>query len=253
MAWQRTSNLYKPRASAPFKVSRSKIDLFLECPRCFYFDRRSGVSRPSLPGFSLNSAVDHLLKKEFDLLREKGQAHELMKRYGVDAIPYRHEELDVWRENFVGKQVHHKPTNFIVFGAVDDLWINTNQELIVVDYKSTSTEKEVTLEGEWKQGYKRQLEIYQWLFRESGFSVSETAYIVYANAAKNRERFDGKLEFVLTLHPHTGDTSWIEPALLKMKHILDAPHAPESSPTCAYCEYRRNAAAHEVQPGQLML
>jgi hypothetical protein len=54
-----------------YKISRSKIELFTECPRCFYLEVVKGVKRPSMPGFSLNSAVDELLKKEFDILREQ--------------------------------------------------------------------------------------------------------------------------------------------------------------------------------------
>ncbi len=252
MAWT-GSRVYVPSSIAPFKLSRSKIDLYHECPRCFYLDRRLGVSRPSMPGFSLNSAVDALLKKEFDLLRKAGQKHELMVRYGVDALPFVHKDLDTWRENFIGKQVLHKETNLLVFGAVDDLWINSKQELIVVDYKSTSTEKEISLDDQWKQGYKRQLEIYQWIFRASGFRVSDTAYIVYANAGKNRPKFDGKLEFALTLHAHTGDDSWVEPMLRQIKTCLDAAQAPEADPTCEYCAYRSHAAPHEHHMGQLLL
>ena len=51
---------------APFKFSRSKVELFMECPKCFYIDRVKGVSRPSGFTFSLNNAVDALFKKEFD-------------------------------------------------------------------------------------------------------------------------------------------------------------------------------------------
>ncbi len=253
MAWNSGSRLYNPDSSTPFKVSRSKIDLFRECPRCFYLDRRLGVARPSMPGFSLNSAVDALLKKEFDLLRSSGQAHELITRYGIDALPFQHKDIDVWRENFTGKQVHHKKTNFIVFGAIDDLWINSKKELIVVDYKSTSTEKEISLDDQWKVGYKKQLEVYQWLFRASGFSVSDTAYIVYANASKSRAQFDGKLEFVLTLHSHKGDDSWVEPTLTAMKKVLDAGSPPESSPGCEYCIYRKKASQSDAPQGQLHL
>lgn len=86
----RTSNLYNPNGAEPFKISRSKIDLFLACPRYFYIDRRLGVGR--LPGFpfSLNVAVDTLLKKEFDYHRVNQSAHPLMKQYGVDAVPFRY-------------------------------------------------------------------------------------------------------------------------------------------------------------------
>lgn len=35
----RTKNLFDPKSKTPFKLSRSKIDLFLNCPRYFYLDR----------------------------------------------------------------------------------------------------------------------------------------------------------------------------------------------------------------------
>ena len=61
---KRKSYLYTPGSLSPFRLSRSKIDLFLNCPKCFYFDRRLGVGQPPGYPFSLNSAVDKLLKKE---------------------------------------------------------------------------------------------------------------------------------------------------------------------------------------------
>ena len=119
---QRVKNLYDPQSKEPFKLSRSKIELFLECAKCFYLDRRLGVGRPPGYPFSLNSAVDALLKKEFDLHRAKNKAHPLMAEYGLDLVPYEHEMMDEWRENFKGLQFHHKPTNFIITGAIDDVW-----------------------------------------------------------------------------------------------------------------------------------
>ncbi len=179
---QRTKNLYDPKSKTPFKLSRSKIELFLECPRCFYIDRRLGVGRPPGYPFTLNSAVDALLKKEFDVHRAAGTRHPLMEKYSVDAIPAKHPNINMWRENFKGVQYHHQPTNLIITGAIDDLWINPKSEYIVVDYKATAKEEDITLlDKEWHDGYKRQMEMYQWLIRKNGFPVSDTGYFVYAN------------------------------------------------------------------------
>jgi hypothetical protein len=46
---QRTKGLYDSKSLDPFKLSRSKLELFIDCPRCFYLDRKMGVGRP--PGF----------------------------------------------------------------------------------------------------------------------------------------------------------------------------------------------------------
>ena len=239
---RRISNLYNPKFDKPFRISRSKIDLFLECPRCFYLDRRLGLSRPSMPGWALNSAVDQLLKNEFDLLRKKRESHELMKKYGIDAIPFDHPDLPEWRDDyyrFKGASVIHKPTNLEICGIVDDVWINKNEELLIVDYKATSTTKEISLEDEYKQAYKRQMEIYQWIFRQMGFRVNNTGYFVFANAGKNRPKFDGRLEFEIKIIPHRGDDSWAEPTIIKIKECLDSENIPHPSPDCEYCEYRK--------------
>jgi len=172
-----------------FKLSRSKIDLFLNCPRCFYLDRRLGVGRPPMFPYTLNSAVDALLKKEFDIHRSKGEAHPMMEHYKIDAIPFKHEKMDEWRNNFTGIQYLHKPTNLLIFGAIDDIWINPDKELIIVDYKSTSKDGDINLDADWQIGYKRQMEIYQWLFRKNDFKVSNIGYFVYANGIKDKEAF----------------------------------------------------------------
>lgn len=245
MPYIRTRNLYNPESTEPFKLSRSKVSNFLACPRCFYLDRRLGIGTPSIPGYTLNSAVDALLKKEFDILRKQGRAHDLMKAYHVDAVPYDHPDIDTWRNNFTGMQYLDKKTNLIIFGAVDDVWIDNKGKLIIVDYKSTSSEKEVSLEDEWKQWYKIQMEIYQWLFQKNGFKVSDTGYFVYANAGKNRPSFDGVLEFKLTLLPYKGDTSWVNGVISDIKKCLDSDTIPDADPDCEYCTYR--SAAEKVE------
>lgn len=242
----KANHLYQPGRTLPFRLSRSKIDLFSECPRCFYLDRRLGVGRPSLPGFSLNDAVDHLLKNEFDLLRKKGQAHELMEKYHIDAVPCDHPDLPVWRDDgnrFTGAKVLHTETNFWVDGIIDDVWQNREGELLIVDYKATSTVREISLEDKYKQGYKRQIEIYQWIFRQLGFKVSATGYFVFANAGKNRPSFDGRLEFELSIIAHRGDISWVEPRLLEIKRCLEAPVPPSPAAACEYCVYREAVQA----------
>lgn len=235
---KKTRNLFSPDSEEPFVVSRSGIDLFVQCPRCFYLDKRLGVARPPGFPFSLNSAVDTLLKKEFDSHRAKGSAHPLMKTYGIDAVPYSHRELDAWRDSLRrGIKYHHEKTNLILRGGVDDVWINPAGELHIVDYKATSKSTEVTLDAEWQDGYKRQMEIYQWLFRNNGFKVSPVGYFVYCNGNADKEAFDAKLEFDVKIIPYTGDDSWIETVITKLHKCLVSENIPEPGNDCDYCAY----------------
>lgn len=247
------SGYYKPHrkpdwnyGGPKWRLSRSKLDLFLNCPRCFYIDNKLGTARPPGFPFNLNSAVDHLLKKEFDIHRKGKTAHPLMTRYGLDMVPLDHPDMDVWRENFKGMEFKHKASGLTISGAIDDIWVTPKGELVIVDYKSTSKDEEITeLDQEWQIGYKRQMEIYQWLFRQSGFKVSDTGYFVYANGLKDKKVFDGKLEFDVTLVPYTGKDTWVEDSILKAKACLDSEEVPAVGVDCDYCTYRK--AARDVQ------
>jgi hypothetical protein len=221
-----------------WKLSRSKIDLFLECPRCFYLDNKLGVKRvPGFP-FSINSAVDYLLKQEFDGHRAKGEQHPLQKEYGIDARPVAHEALDEWRRNFGGVRYLHQPTGFLVTGAIDDLWINGQGEYLVVDYKATAKDEAVkALDQEWQNGYKRQMEVYQWLLRRNGLLVSNLGYFVYCTGKMDRQAFDKRIDFDVNLIEHRGDDSWVEKTLLAIKKCLDDETIPESGNGCDHCAY----------------
>jgi len=239
---QRKRNLFSPTSIKPYKLSRSKIDSYLKCPRCFYLDRRCGVTPPGSYAYTLNNAVDVLLKKEFDQYRIKNKQHPLCVKYEVDAVPFSHPNLNDWRMFQRGIQYLHKPSNFLVTGAIDDIWVKPNGKLIIVDYKATSIKGEVSLEN--RGYYKTQMEIYQWLFMKNGFPVSRTGYFVYCNGNKERDSLDGKLEFKITLLPYNGDTSWVEDVLLEIKDCLMSDIIPESSESCGYCKYRNAVKSH---------
>ncbi|MSU54293.1 MAG: hypothetical protein EXS48_00435 [Candidatus Staskawiczbacteria bacterium] len=239
---KRKANLYKVGQKETFNVSRSKIDFFLECPQCFWLDRRLGITRPEMPGWSLNSAVDALLKNEFDLLREQKKPHQLMIQAGIDAVPFSHPDLAIWRDDFnkkLGATFLHQKTNLNICGIVDDVWQNTKTgELHIVDYKSTSTNYPISLDSQYKLGYKRQMEIYQWIFKKMGHKVSPIGYFFFANGQKNLPAFNGRLEFKNSIIPYHGNDEWIEPAILEIKKCLDSDNIPESGKNCQHCAYR---------------
>ena len=242
---KKTRGIFNPDSKDPFRISRSKIDLFLSCPRCFYLDRRLGLTRPPGFPFNLNTAVDTLLKKEFDIHRVKKTAHPFMEKYGIDAIPFQHDKIDEWRNNWKGVQHLFEPTNFLVTGAIDDVWVNPKKELIVVDYKATSKKTEVSLDADWQITYKRQVEIYQWLLRKSGFRVSNTAYFVYCNGITDKKAFDQKIEFDVKVLPYEGSTDWIDGTLGDIHDCLVGENIPEMNQDCDYCLYRKELAKTE--------
>lgn len=241
--WTERNKPYEPGQPAAFKLSRSKIELFTQCPRCFWLDVRLKIKRPDGPPFQINKAVDELLKKEFDGYRLKGQPHPLMVDNQIKAVPMQHVDLDKWRHNFTGVSALHHTTNLYIFGAIDDIWVDADGQVFVVDYKATAKATEVSLDADWQVSYKRQMEIYQWLLRQNGLLVSDTAYFVYTNGRLDRDGFFDKIEFRTKVIPYDGDDSWVEPAIVKMKATMDgdmpAIGTAAMGGECDYCTYAR--------------
>ena len=244
----RKTSIYSPGQNESFKISRSKFSNFIDCKRCFYLDRVKGLQEPSMPGWSLNTTVDDLLKKEFDFYREKKKPHPIFKDYNLNFIPYEHEDIDRWRDSLKGGISYlDKETNLILQGGVDDVWfdLDTNQ-LVVADYKAQSSkydvERESYLASQYHQGYKMQMDIYVHILRQMGFEVSNTTYFMVCNGIKTKDNFNAKMDFDITLVDYESNTNWIEKKITEMKATLESNETPKRNPYCENCAYLEQGA-----------
>ena len=222
------------------KLSRSAIEQYLNCKRCFVLVYKHKVRLKTLP-FTLNSAVDNLCKNEFDYYRERQEPHPLFIKYNIDAVPFKHPEMDTWRNNFQGVSYIDENHGLKFYGAVDDVWVRPDGELILSDVKSTSKNifnwEDTWQKYEYPKGYKRQLEMYQWLFRKNGFKVSDKAYLVYYNGLKNEPMFNQVLKFELHLVELQCNDNWVDTTLVDAKQMLERDEYPQGSKNCETCQY----------------
>ena len=251
----RHRGIYKPDHESPYEVSRSRIEAFINCPACFWLDRVKGVKFPGMPPFLLNSATDTLLKKDFDQYRELQKPHPFMERNGLShLVPFQHADFHSWTQSLqLGFRTYHESSNLIIGGGLDDVWHDPKtNELFLVDYKSTAGKRSedlsklepITLEGRWKEGYKRQMDMYQWIMNEKtkedlkDFKVSNVGYFVYVNGDQHFE--DGMLRkdedkadmsFDVQLLTYKGNHDWVEKEILNLKQCLEADQCPEHAQT----------------------
>jgi len=241
---QRIRNLYDE--NKPYRLSRSQLENFLQCQRCFHIDRKLGVSRPAGYPFSLNNAVDKLFKTEFDHHREQQTVHPSFAENGIDAVPFQHPDIDKWRNSLTqGFEYQLPETNITACGGIDDIVLNrTTGKVSIVDYKATSKDGEVSLDAPWQDAYKRQMEIYQYLAEKEGLPVCKTGYFVYANGISTEPAFENQLKFKTKLIPYEGDFSWVEQAFVAAYQCLQSKKIPASSPTCQHCQYIAHVNRH---------
>jgi hypothetical protein len=226
------------------QISRSKLDLFLECPRCFYEDLVRRNPRPSGPSFTLNIAVDELFKREFDVYRARREPHPLFATVDLDAVPLADPRMDAWRTNFTGVRWLDEETGWTLCGAVDDVWLGADGRVMVADYKATSKAEDPSTESLYPS-YRRQMDIYQFLLAQQGLEVSDRAWFVYANGLKTENGFNDVLRFRTTLVPYDGDRSWVLDAFRTAVGIVTGVVLPDPNPDCEWCRFvtRRSESA----------
>lgn len=223
------------------QLSRTKIELFVNCPRCLYLDVARGIPRPSGPPFTLNNAVDSLMKAEFDRYRASGEPHPLFATVGLDAVPFPHPDLARWRHNFTGVRWLDDQTGWTLFGAVDDVWKARTGELIVADYKATARAEMPTAKNLYPS-YRRQMDVYQFLVRRQDFEVSDRGWFVYTNGDGRAGGFGDKLCFTTSMVPYDGNDAWVLDAFRRAVATVEGGALPRPGESCNYCAYVASAS-----------
>lgn len=222
------------------KLSRSKVELFCECPRCFYLEVKLGIKRPPGFPFTLNAGIDRLLKTEFDGYRATQMQHPLQTVAGPNVVPLNDTRMNQWRTNTKGVTYFHQPHDTEYYGSIDDLWIDrATGQCFVVDYKATAKKEAVTELPDWAVGYRRQMEFYQWLLRRNGMDCSDTGYFVYTNGNAYAPAFNNTMEFDTRVIAYQGNDAWVEPTLEALQLCLKGAKVPMNNAGCDWCKYQK--------------
>ena len=230
--------------SSTLKISRSGLKLFLDCPRCFWLDIHHKVKRPPGYPYALSAAVDYLVKREFDGYREKGELPPVLKNAGIqDAKLYTGDNLAEWRNNFKGISYFDESLNAILYGAVDDILEFSDGSLAVVDYKSSGS-KEITI----YEDYRRQMEIYNYILKQSGYQTYPEAYFVFYQVIKEGETgFKNALKFKEEVRSIVLNLDWVGDAFTRAVEVARSSEIPIDAPKnnhCDHCHYVEMASKH---------
>ena len=230
-------------------VSRTAWESFIRCKKCFYLERKLKVRPIGMPGYPINSRVDTLLKAEFDIYRKKQEPHPIFRKNKLNFVPYKMEEqkLKDFRNNFKGVRAKSIKTNFIIYGSIDDIWLNKDtEEGVILDYKATSTKENinyVTSSKVYHKSYLRQLDFYAYLLKLNNFKVFKTGYWILCNARDiDQKTFGDKLNFKIDLISYDVKTDYIEDTLVELEKCYNSNKIPASSPFCDVCRGQKETS-----------
>ena len=232
--------LYSCNSSRPFKLSRTKIDLFFECRRCFFFDQKFGIKRPHGTPLVLSNRIVDDFKKELNICRVEKNIHSKVKELNKNLIPISHNKLEEWKSSFKGASFLDDSTNLLVVGIIDDIWLdrstNKNHSVII---KSNSKKNQMSYENIWP-GYWRQLSLYSYLLSKNLLPMSSTGILVFINTPTSMGQMENRKNFNLNIFEKILDFDWIQPTIKEISKTLNKETPPESSKKCKYCNYYYN-------------
>lgn len=217
------------------RISRTALETYVQCARCYYREYVQGIRRPSGIVPRLNLAADAILKREFDAYRLRQEPHPVMQAYRVDAVPFQHPDLDRWREaaRGLGCTLHDRE----IYGAIDDVWTYRDGTLAVVDYKATAVTDPVgEVVGE-RAANMRQLEVYSWILHQRGFAVADHGYLVVANGDREAPTMAPTWPISLTVVRLPLDWSWVPEAIESLLTIESRNTPPKAAPQCEWCSF----------------
>ncbi|OGZ67744.1 MAG: hypothetical protein A3D35_03765 [Candidatus Staskawiczbacteria bacterium RIFCSPHIGHO2_02_FULL_34_9] len=156
-------------------LSPNSLNLYLECQACFYLDKKMGIRRPPPYPYALNSAIDELLKEEFDSYRKRREPHPLIEENKIDAHLFGNQKLlDQWRDNFQGIRYYDTELKATLFGAVDDILEFKDGSLAVLDYKSTGSKVANVYDK-----FQIQLDTYTFLLEKNKYKTNRKGYLAF--------------------------------------------------------------------------
>jgi len=155
-------------------LSPTTLNLFKDCPRCFWFHIIKGraYKRPEGPVSTLPRGMDALIKDYFDIYRHRGQLPpEVQNIAGATLVDQG--LITRWRNWRTGLEcIDHDGHR--LFGALDECVVCNNQ-YIPVDYKTRG----FPLKEDSTSYYILQMSCYNFLLAKNGYAVSDYAYLLF--------------------------------------------------------------------------
>ncbi len=212
-------------ASKPIKLSPSSLNLFRECPRCFWLHHNKGIRRPDTIFPSLPGGMDRILKGYFGKYRGTNELPPLVNGKLIGKLM-----------NPLPKTLHYidKELGAILYGRMDEALDFGDGTFAPVDHKtrgSAPAEEILTM-------YQLQMDSYDFLMRENGMPTKGIAYLAYYHPADSGDLHNG-FPFDVTIKEVKTDVEHAKKVFTDAVNLIRGEECAPS-PTCSFCMWVGN-------------
>lgn len=220
-------------------ISASKLNLFLECPKCYWLQEVKKISRPRGIIASLMGGMDRVIKDWYDNHRP---TLPIEVQGAIEGTLYPDlNKLKQWR-NWRSGLSCIVDNRVKLIGALDDLIVQGEADStlhIPFDIKTKGYEPKT----DGSEYYQNQLDCYSLLLSSNGMKAADFSYLAYYHPF-NTNGFDVSQDvigiyFKVKVFKLETNPKRAKETILKALDCLSGPE-PTETPGCEYCRYRGN-------------
>ena len=188
-----------------------------------------GIKRPAPFPYTLNQAVDKLLKEEFDYYRKRGEVPSLILENKIPASLFSNQELlNQWRTDAVGIRYYDEKLDAVLFGTLDDVLEFKNGKFAPLDYKTTGSD-----DPEIYDRFQLQMDVYTFLLEKNGFPTLRKGFLAFYVVDRNNG-FKDRLPFKKKIVSIDTNPSDIPELFGDAVRLLRQKNLPTHSVDCKY-------------------
>ncbi len=217
-------------------LSASALNLYFDCPRCFWLEQNGVAKRPEGIRATLPNGVDMVLKRYFDKYRGT-LPPELHGKVDGRLIADQ-ALLDAWRDRRRGLTYEDLGLNASLRGLLDDC-LTADGRYAPLDYKTKGFAPKEDAH-KWNQ---HQLDIYTLLLEENGYPTVDYGYLIFYHPIHARE--GGLIQFEITPRKVTTSKAAAKKLLADAVGLIRGP-APPRRETCEYCRWGRDTISEPL-------
>ncbi|GIW62693.1 MAG: hypothetical protein KatS3mg090_0519 [Patescibacteria group bacterium] len=215
-------------------LSPSKLNLYQDCPYCFYLAMIYKKRRPEQPASTLPRGLDNLIKKYFDFYRSIKQLPPEIDKQIKGKLLEDQNLINEWRKTtaFSEPRVYLKELNTVIFGGLDECIIE-DDKYIPADYKTRGYD----LKEDSTSYYQTQMDCYNYLLYENGYQTANLAYLIYYIPKKINK--DGVVNFKVEIHSLQTNKERFSKLVKSAVEILRS-GKPKRNLNCQFCQWMDN-------------
>lgn len=215
-----------------YRLSPSTLNIFLECPHCFWLAIKQGLKRPEQPSSTLPRGMDLLIKKYFDKWRTQKLPPELRGKIAGELVQDQ-QLIDTWRNMRKGLQYTDKSLgSSVIFGLLDECVVD-GDIYMPADYKTRGFNLKENSTGY----YQNQLDCYTLLLKLNNYKINNKGYLIFYILDSLGD--NGNSKFRIEPIEMKTDPSRAYDTFKRAVELLEGP-APKLNAACPFCSWALN-------------